>query len=112
MGLLAAPRTNDFVASLNKPELLDLARRMESWWAAYDIPLRVPALQFGLHHDAVHTVPIGCRSVSELDELCDGIKQPITREQWALFHTEFGLEVASFGKNFHWYYDKGSFQLD
>jgi len=109
MGLLAEPQTSwseGFKVTFDKPELMDVALRMESWWEKRDIPLRVAALQFGLRHESVHSVPAGCRFAEEVEQLCDALAHPISEKEWSAFDQEFGSEVANLRRDSHWYYDK------
>jgi D-threo-aldose 1-dehydrogenase len=110
MGLLAAPATSfteGFKKTLQLPQLVDLARRMEAWWAhAYNVPLRVPAVQFAARHTAVATVAVGCRSAQEVDECCDAMLHPLPEEAWRRFDEAFNAEVRAFRREWHWFYDK------
>jgi len=56
---------------------------MEAWWEKhYNIPIRVPSLQFSLQHKAVSTVLVGCRSAKEVNEICDAMEVDISEAMW------------------------------
>jgi D-threo-aldose 1-dehydrogenase len=62
-GLLADPRTAATYDYAPAPrELVDRALAIEEVCAAYDVPLRAAALQFGLTHPAVTSALVGIRS--------------------------------------------------
>ena len=111
MGMLAAPSTSfqqGFKATLDVPQLLDLALRMERWWEKHGLPLRVPALHFAARHEAVGTVAIGCRSAQEVNEVCDAMLVDIPASAWDDFEAAFAADLADFRREWHWFYDKTS----
>lgn len=119
MGLLADPQAwqEGFRSQVGAdyPKLGDLATRMKAWcesppegspWAA--VPLRALALQFAARHEAVATVPVGCRSAQEVDEVCDAFLMEIPEAMWAAFNARFGEELQSLSWTDHWRYNKAT----
>ena len=72
MGLLADPHHSwqmGFKATLKRPALVSLALEMGAWCDSRGLPLRTLAIRFALSHPCVASVPIGCRSPEEVDEV-------------------------------------------
>ena len=109
MGLLAEPHTSwsqGFKASLDQPELVGLAQRMSTWSENKGIPLRTLAVQYAFSDPRVASIPIGCRSAEEVDQVVDSALATVGEEVWKEFHATFDGEVEALGKDAHWYYDK------
>jgi D-threo-aldose 1-dehydrogenase len=114
MGLLADPRgswSQGFKKTLRQPELVSLAREMGEWSEAHGVPLRTLALQFAARHPSVSSVPIGCRSAKEVDEVVDSVLQAVPESLWSEFDETFGARVKALGREAHWYYDKSASKI-
>ncbi len=102
------------------PKSVDLVQRINKWVqensAKYTggkpVHIRTVALQFALRHEAVTTAPIGCRSVAEVDGMCDAVQEPLSDDFWTALDGEFGEEIKgmSWGGD-HWRYDKASSKI-
>ena len=114
MGLLAAANSWNmgFKASLKQPSLVKLATRMRAWSDKKSIPLRTLATNFGVSHQAVSTVTIGCRTPEEVRQVCSDVRTSLPDGILDEFEKEFGHEVASFPRAEHWYYDKTSSKIN
>ena len=93
-------------ATLQKPDLVALAREMSRWCDARGLPLRTLALHFALDHPSVAAVPIGCRSPAEVDEVVDSATAPLPPGLLDEFRRAFDAKVEALGTAAHWYYDK------
>jgi D-threo-aldose 1-dehydrogenase len=114
MGLLADPAsswTHGFKKHLNQPELVNLAREMAVWSEHRGVPLRTLALQFAARHPAVASVPVGCRSAAEVDQVVDSMLVPISEATWHAFDAAFGARVEALGRAAHWYYEKSASKI-
>jgi D-threo-aldose 1-dehydrogenase len=114
MGLLASPASSwsmGFKKSLDKPRLVSLAREMGEWAEARSVPLRALALQFAARHPAVASVPVGCRTADEVDEVVSAMSVPVPESLWADFERDFGARVSALRREDHWYYDKSASKI-
>lgn len=58
------------------------ARALATAAAAHGVPLVAAALQFPLHHPAVASVLVGCRSADEVEENARLFRQPVPKNLW------------------------------
>ena len=114
MGLLAEPERSwsmGFKSTLQQPKLLELACEMGRWCAARGVPLRTLALQFATRPSLVTSVPIGCRTADEVDQVVDSLLTPLSPRLFADFEETFGARIASLCREDHWYYSKSASKI-
>jgi D-threo-aldose 1-dehydrogenase len=89
-GLLAAAPTADSLFDYREapPAILDKARRIASVCAAYDVPLRVAALQFPLLDAAVGRVVIGGVTPDQVRQNAEDLNRQIPAALWDALRNE------------------------
>ena len=111
MGLLADPINSwkmGFKKNLDRRQLCEIACDMGKWCEERGVSLRTMAIQFGLDHPSVTTIPIGCRTVAEVDQVVDDVLHPVSDDVYQAFMKKFDSIVGDLGKDTanHWYYKK------
>ena len=82
-GLLIDPGPDSYYNYERAPEvLIERARELRDACLAFDVPLRLAAIQFPLHHSAVACVVVGARSPEEVEENVRMLETPIPPELW------------------------------
>ena len=71
---------------------------MSSWSKGRGVPLRTLAVQFALNDPRVASIPIGCRSAEEVDQVVDSAPETVGEDVWDEFHATFDKDVHALGK--------------